>query len=94
MTNFRGWYYLSGSTFLSGINDTQWEACATLVSVHMMYVLYGVCTCRTGTNLLSFGELSFGVITSAVESVFFIGGTKSLGRTNLRGNTVVVVSGP
>ena len=63
-TNFRGWHYLSGSTFLSGVNDTQWEACATLVSVH---VLYGVCTCRTGTNLLSFG-----VITSAVESVFFI----------------------
>ena len=90
-TNFRGWYCLSGSTFSSGINDTQWEACATLVSVHMMYVLYGVCTCRTGTNLLSFG-----VITSAVESVFFIGGgggggTKSLGRTNLRGNTVCLL---
>ena len=27
------------------------------------------------------------MITSAVESVFFIGGTKSLGRTNLQGNT-------
>ena len=38
------------------------------------------------------GELSFGVITSAVESVFFIGGgggTKSVGRTNLRGNMVM-----
>ena len=55
-TNFRGWYYLSGSTFLLGVNDTQWEACATLVSVHRMYVLYGVCTCRTGTSLLSFGR--------------------------------------
>ena len=24
------------------------------MSVHMMYVLYGVCTCRTGTNLLTY----------------------------------------
>ena len=68
-----------GEYFFIGVNDTQWEACATLVSVHMMYVLYGVCTCRTGTNLLSFGGggggggLSFGVITSAVESAFYRG---------------------
>ena len=39
-TNIRGWYYLSGSTFLSGVNDTQWEACAALVSVHMLYILF------------------------------------------------------
>ena len=57
--------------------------------IRCMYCTVSVHVGRVRTYYLS-GELSFGVITSAVESVFFIGGTKSLGRTDLRGNTVVL----